>query len=380
MNKNKDTESYNDIQSKTYSLNRIFFLDHLRAFLVILVVFLHSAMAYIVNADNLWYFYDSQRNIIFDVYVFLFDRTVMPIFFFISGYFALSSILKSNTISFLKRKFVRLGIPLIIGIFILNPVSRFIINTYDNKIPNNYLTNIPYTLHLWFLTSLLIIIILFSIIFTFNKRIFKPIYRKNYSSKFLFLFAILIGVSLFLVNLFFNDLKWIGFGGFIITQPFRFVLYISYFFLGVFALKNKIFSKNNPSNNFLFIFATTTIFAIFSILFYNFYHTDISKFLHLKFIYALLWSVFSLSSLITIIKLFQKRYNYSSKYGKKLSINSYAIYIFHYPFVIYLQYILIYWSISPIIKFLIVVVTSISITYLISEYLLFRIPVLKKIL
>jgi len=216
MKKNIDYRSHNIvIQSATNNLNHIFFLDYFRTFLVILVVLLHAAMAYIVNANNLWFFMDSQRNIIFDVYVFLFDKTVMPMFFFISGYFALSSILKSNIISFLKRKFVRLGIPLIIGIFIVNPFPIYISNLYNNRIStnfidywfNDYLKNIPFTLHLWFLGSLLIIMTLFSIIFAFKKRIFKTNHKTNLSTKFLLFFAIIIGLSLFTVNIFCEPLR-----------------------------------------------------------------------------------------------------------------------------------------------------------------------------
>jgi len=376
---------YNFVQSKTNSIDRIFFLDNFRSFLIILVVLFHASLAYIVNAD-VWFIFNPQKSIIFDVYAFLFDRTIMPMLFFISGYFALSSILKRGTASFLKKRFVKLGIPFIIGIFIVNPFSMYIINLYNNKISNNffnywfsnYLTNIPFTLHLWFLVSLLIIIILFSITFKFKKSIFKIKSKSNFSSKFLLIFAFLIGLALFIINLFISDLEWAGIGGFIIVQPLRFVLYISYFFFGVFAFRNKFFSKYNTSNKFLFITMVTIILAVLYTLFYYFFHKDFSDFLFLKYINGLLWSFICLCSLMMMIKLFHKRFNFSSKFGQKLSANSYAIYIFHYPFVIYLQYILINWSISPIIKFILVIAVSISITYIICEYLLHRIPIIKK--
>lgn len=387
----KDTDlkiRYNKVQLPTNILNRVFFLDYFRSFLIILVVLFHASLAYIVNVDDIWFIINPQKNIIFDVYAFLFDKTVMPMLFFISGYFALSSILKRNTLSFLKRRFVRLGIPLVIGLYLGNPFSTYIINLLNNKISSNffnyyfcnYLTNIPFTLHLWFLVSLIIIIILFSIIFTFKKKMFKTNKKTNLSYKYLIFFVLFIGLVLFIENFFISDLNWVGIEGFLITQPSRFVIYISYFFLGVFAFRNKIFSKHSQSNNFLLIIVTTSVLAVLYMLFYNFYHADFSNYLHLRFLDAFLWSFLGLFSLLSLIKLFQKRFNYASKYGIKLSSNSYAIFIFHYPFVLTLQYILINWSISPFVKYIIVVVISISITYLISEYLLHRIPIIKNII
>jgi surface polysaccharide O-acyltransferase-like enzyme len=378
----------NKISSQTNKINRIFFLDNFRTFLIILVVLFHSSLAYIVNANDIWFIVNPEKLIIFDVYAYLFDISVMSMLFFISGYFALSSILRGSTVSFLKKKFIRLGIPLIIGIYFVNPFSAYVIDLYKGNISGDffnyyiydYITNIPYTFQLWFLITLIIIIIIFSIVYYFGNNNFKPKNNGSLSIKFLLFFPLLIGLGLFIEHFFISDLYWAGIDGFEIFQPSRLILYISYFFLGVYVYKNCIIPKGLKSNKLLLIFLFTSILALLSIIFYHFFHSELLNYLHLRIINALLWSFLGLFSFLTFVIFFKRKFNYSSKYCKRLSANSYSIFILHYPFVLTMQYLLLNWQITPVIKFLIVVIISFSSSYLISEYIIHRIPIIKKIM
>jgi peptidoglycan/LPS O-acetylase OafA/YrhL len=43
--------------------NRIYFLDNLRAFVIVLVVVLHGSMTYMAYAPPWWYVLDSQNSL-----------------------------------------------------------------------------------------------------------------------------------------------------------------------------------------------------------------------------------------------------------------------------------------------------------------------------
>ena len=91
--------------------NRLYFLDNLRVVAIILVVVLHGSMTYMAYAPTWWYVVDPNNSEIFTQLVLLIDVPIMPILFFLAGYFALPSLQKRGVKLFLKEKFVRIGIP-----------------------------------------------------------------------------------------------------------------------------------------------------------------------------------------------------------------------------------------------------------------------------
>lgn len=67
------------------SNSRMYFLDNLRSFIIMLMVVFHGALAYMVYAPEWWYVVDHQKNLFFDLFVVFADNFIMPIMFFISG-------------------------------------------------------------------------------------------------------------------------------------------------------------------------------------------------------------------------------------------------------------------------------------------------------
>lgn len=86
---------------------KIFYIDFLRSFAIIMVLALHSISGYIVvpkyYGSTSWYVYLVINAI---------SRTGVPVFFMISGYLMLNSDLSRDLRSFYKRRIPRLLIPL----------------------------------------------------------------------------------------------------------------------------------------------------------------------------------------------------------------------------------------------------------------------------
>lgn len=87
---------------------RIFYLDFLRSFAIIMVLILHSISPYISTAElfgsTSWYI-----NIVLNA----FTRTGVPIFLMISGYLLLSSDKCKDFKGFYKKSLIHIGIPLV---------------------------------------------------------------------------------------------------------------------------------------------------------------------------------------------------------------------------------------------------------------------------
>ncbi len=90
---------------------RLDFLDTLRVFIILLVIGLHTALAYASPHFANWA-YNPQGSANFWIINFVIESGVlMPIMFFISGYFILPSAAKRSPWQFMKGKLIRLGLP-----------------------------------------------------------------------------------------------------------------------------------------------------------------------------------------------------------------------------------------------------------------------------
>ena len=107
---------------------RLFFVDHLRAALMILVVLHHVALVYGASVQGYYYmeppFTDPQAFLDLLVFVLFNQAWFMGAFFFLAGYFTPKSFDRKGAGAFLKDRVVRLGIPLVLFTFVLSPISN----------------------------------------------------------------------------------------------------------------------------------------------------------------------------------------------------------------------------------------------------------------
>ena len=83
--------------------NRLYFFDNLRACVIVLVIVLHASITYMTYAPQWWYVLDPDNSDVFAMLVLLIDVPLMPILFFLAGYFTLPSLQKRGVNLFLKE-------------------------------------------------------------------------------------------------------------------------------------------------------------------------------------------------------------------------------------------------------------------------------------
>jgi len=106
---------------------RIYFLDNLRTFLILLVVLIHSGIVYETILQDTWIVSDPLKNSSIGLIRMYLDLFVMFLIFFISGYFIPRSLETKTAGDFIKSKFKRIMLPWIMAVFTLIPAYKVIL-------------------------------------------------------------------------------------------------------------------------------------------------------------------------------------------------------------------------------------------------------------
>jgi len=111
-------------QGNRLNSNRSQFFDAVRNLAMLAVVLFHAVAAYSTVTPH-WSVHDGS-SFTADIIREVFDVFMMPIFFFVAGYFALPSLLKKGAWKFLRGKFIRLGIPWLFAVFGIIPLFQYL--------------------------------------------------------------------------------------------------------------------------------------------------------------------------------------------------------------------------------------------------------------
>jgi hypothetical protein len=114
----------------TPARERLLYLDNLRTFLTALVICHHAAIA--AGATGGWYYAlpappDSPTALLLTVFTGINQAFFMSLFFAISAYVTPPSYDAKGPRAFLRDRFARLGLPLLVYFFVLNPILLWLI-------------------------------------------------------------------------------------------------------------------------------------------------------------------------------------------------------------------------------------------------------------
>lgn len=367
---------------------RLYFLDNLKIFLTILVIVHHVGQAYGPTGGFWQYKSNLHENIpwlglFFPVNAAFF----MGLFFMISGYFLPSSYDRKDSITFLKSKLIRLGIPTLLGFLVISPLEMYFYYTnYSGNRPLNffnyfvniylgiggkplwYKTNagVPFPEfnfgHLWFVENLLVFSLLYFIV---RKLIFKNTIKndsKTFSFTSILIVGFLIALASVIIRIWYPIDKWIALFGFMQSEIAHLPQYIILFITGIIAYRKNWFIKISKKTGYLSLgLGITLAFIVYAA------HLipPTADILFSKWdIYEAFLCVFLCFGLIV---LFREKINLGTPKFRFLAANSYLAYIFHFPIVLTVQYSLDKVSIDGAIgKFLIVSLLSVVITYFVA--------------
>ncbi|SMC49622.1 acyltransferase family protein [Sporomusa malonica] len=367
-------------------LNRIYFLDNLRATIIIIVVLFHSAIPYMIHAPNDWYVISAQKNIIFDIFVAINDVYMMPIMFLAAGYFALPSLRRKSFSSFWIDKTRRLIIPWIFGVIFLQPVIKYFRYLSRDNADMDLQTYLHLSFlggsvsqgHFWFLGALALVFFGLSLLFLWKRPLFQQQSAKiKQPSALLFIvFGIITSLGFFVVSIISPDHTWEYIFSIVLVQPTRFVLYVCYFALGLYAYQNLWFTAQGYRprlKTWLFpAIMCVVVFLLFKVTY------PVSTTLWVKLANGFIHAFCCLCLVFALLGFFEKYLNFTSNLWDKLVANSFAFYFVHELFVVALGYLTINWSMPLSLKYLNVAILSIIISYVLCEHGIRRVSFLRK--
>lgn len=106
---------------------RVFALDNLRAALVALVVVQHAALVYSASAPFYWVeppIGNPDISPILGLFILINQAWLMSALFFVAGYFTPDSYDHRGARGFVSGRLLRLGLPLVIGMLVIEPIAR----------------------------------------------------------------------------------------------------------------------------------------------------------------------------------------------------------------------------------------------------------------
>ncbi|MEK7406732.1 MAG: acyltransferase family protein [Acidobacteriota bacterium] len=100
-------------------------LDALRASMMLLGIFIHTACAY-SNLPDTWWYYDQRRSAFYDFSVLFIHLFRMPVFYVMAGFFGALLYGRRGPLGFMRNRAMRVVVPLLGGMLILFPPMQFL--------------------------------------------------------------------------------------------------------------------------------------------------------------------------------------------------------------------------------------------------------------
>ena len=326
---------------------RIYFIDNLKILLAVLVVLHHAVQPY--GPGGGWWIPSEPTNIINYVILGIFmafnASFFMGLFFMLSAYFVPSSLERKSTNKFIKDRLVKLGVPILIFMFVVFPVMDYLLN-YQVILFG----------HLWFLAMLLIFSTVYAA-YWLVKRPSSQTKRLFPSNTAILTFIVVMALISFVVRIWWPENQWTLFGLF---EPFHVTQYVMLFAVGIIAYRQGWIDAIPKATGKLW--SRVAILTLISLLFVGGV-TNSMEF----------------SGGLTVASLLGS-FNSQNSITKTFANDTFTVYLIQLPLVVFLQYMIIGLALDPLIKFVIVGVIGVPLAFALSHYVIRRLPYAKYIL
>ncbi|HML08277.1 MAG TPA: acyltransferase [Xanthobacteraceae bacterium] len=237
--------------------SRIGYVDAVRVILIMLVVAHHSVESYVTAHPPEIPLPDPPlaRGVVF---LWVNAAFFMGLFFFLAGYFTSGAFDRKGALAFLADRGLRLGLPLALGTVLIAPLAGWAHIALDPAMPPvgywTYLTQDFFGRgprpefwpegarwpgfqfgHLWFLEHLLIYALLYAALRALLPRDRGLAAKSPPSHAAIAGYAVLLAATTFVIRIWYPQNRWIGFLGFIQMEPAHIAQYASLFAIGIFA-------------------------------------------------------------------------------------------------------------------------------------------------
>lgn len=232
-------------------------LSNLRGFVILLVVAFHSFLAYLASQpaspasfDSPPYHWkafpilDSERWFGFDIFCAFQYVYLMHLMFFLSGLFVWSSLQRKGAMRFLYNRALRLGLPFVLGVYLLMPVAHYPVYRVTAVDPSwsafwAHWTALPFWAsgQLWFLWQLLALNAVAAALFAVVPKAGDFLGRLSarageHPGRYFIALVTVSALAYVPMASVYHPWQWVQFGPFAMQPSFT-LHYVIYFFAGV---------------------------------------------------------------------------------------------------------------------------------------------------
>lgn len=372
------------------------YIDNIRIFLTILVVLHHIAIGYGGAGD--WIIVETPTDaispIVFTVFNAVNQSFFMSLFFLISGFFLPLSYDRKGPKRFIRERLVRLGIPILFYAFILSPIISYLLLNFVRAEELSLISILKYRIvhrvfntgPLWFVEILLLYSFMYVafrvVVHYFNINVnFQP-FRKSFpSNRAVVLSIVAIALGTFFIRI------WYPVGAeFYHFQLGHHVHYVFCFVLGTLTYRGDWFTYLSAKQGKLWGTVALVNIVLLPIIFVVAQSLQIpletffGGFTWLSLVTVFWDSIGCLAISIWMVSYFKRRLNQQGSLSKTLSPNTYTVYIIHVLVALFIQGILMTFSYPSPVKFLIAGIGTVTICFLVSHFLIRKIPYTRVVL
>ncbi len=378
----------------------IWYFDNMRFVLAVFVVMWHSANAY--TGSGSWPISEAEGSVFVYGLKTLLDAITMPLFFYISGYFAFPSLRKKGVAGFIQAKFWRILVPWALSLLLIVPFVEWVAQHAKGVLAQDYLGvwiwqmnrmlephlgfvgSGFYQRYMWFLSLLFSFYLLLVLAYKlrpswFNadrSELIQVVFKKARCFKFISTVLGITVLPMFVVILLVliigkspSPEPFISVFNILQFQSSRLLIYLTYFLLGILTGRNLWIERGLFDHRrlwtIIFTLSVTLYFVLMNVLAPGM-PDEIFGMLFVLFI-----NLFVVSAVGVSIALGKKYWDAPILGNGAHASHTFNIYILHYVFVYLLQlWFLNFESVPLVVKFVSVSALALSLSYLISRYIM----------
>jgi fucose 4-O-acetylase-like acetyltransferase len=369
---------------------RLLFIDNLRILVISLVIVSHCSITY--GGPGSWYFLDpgNAPGIPFVLAVIdtINQSFFMGFFTLVSAYFILPSLLRKGRKTFVHDRLVRLGIPLLFYVLVINPFLLLLLMAAGAPLPMPVATLLnpitgPAFGPMWFVMFLLLATGAY-LAWTAIRPPAAPGSTKLLPVPGLAAiagFGLLLGIVTSAVRI----VMPIGTTWFFNFQPPFFPQYIALFIVGIWAAENRWFDNIPDRLGKACTIAALALVVIEPIFLSGFLGSPggislVTGGLHWQAVCYALWEQMACVMIITsLIWIFSRRLNSQGQVTKAMAADSYTVYVFHPVVLVSLSLVFAGIALPQLAKFAIVLPLAIACSFILA-HLIRSIPGVDRVL
>ena len=368
-------------------------LDNLRAFVILIVLAFHSVLAYLQFLPDAPYRFaeppykwqsfaviDRARFIGFDLFCAYQDVYLMSLMFFLSGLFVWSSLGRKGSWGFLSERFVRLGLPFLLALMLLMPMTlypTYRLTATDPTIAAYWreFMALPFwpSGPQWFLWQLLSLNIIAAVLYRLWPRALQAngtlaSALSQHPVKFYLVLVSASAIAYVPLALVFTPWEWVQVGPFGLQRS-RPLHYTVYFFTGVAigtaGLERGLLSSTGALARHwrAWFVASLVTFGIWIALTAQTMDTAAAVPLALRIAADLSLAFACAAACFSTLSFFLRFATTRYRAAESLSDNAYGMYLVHYVFVVWMQYALIPVPLGAVAKAAIVFVVTLVLSW-----------------